>query len=238
MKKYIFLILAAAVFYVNCATVQKKEKSSLGNFPPKRLGSVSASTVKRGGKELLPREYSFVIIPENNKLRMHHKLLGDNIWIFFSGENRKLLVSAIEEYLKVYKTELKGAPSKAYFGKAETEMIWGVLNAAHTAKPVVRFEYAHLKNGRPYFIMANKTVKSEKDGANCPAIRAAFSPAQCRKVLKLIGEENISSVIREMKIAFEEYDEEDKEFDDDTMSKEAETGENGSAAGKDEDFDE
>lgn len=237
MRKYLFLILT--IYFVcsicSCSTLKKKEKDSLGNFPPKRLGSISAATVKRNGGELLPREYSFVIIPANNKLRMHHKLLGDNIWVFFPGESRKALVSAMEKYLETYKTGLRSKPVKAYFGKTESEMIWGVLNAAHSAEPEMRFEYEHLKNGKPYFIIANRTVKSKKDEANCPAIKAAFSPAQCRKVLKLISEESINAVITELKTEFEQYDD---EFEDDgTMNKESKVKEVDIPIEQGEDFD-
>lgn len=238
MKKILFSFLLFA-FFCGCKTLSKKEKSTLGNFPPKRLGTVSASTVKRNTKELLPREYSFLIIPENNKLRIHHKLLGDNIWIFFSEDNRKVFISAMEKYLETYKNGLKAPPKKAYFGKIQGEMIWGVLNAAHSAEPPIRFEYDHLKNGRPYFIIANKTVKSEKDGANCPAICAAFSPAQCRKVLELIGEKNITAVIQELKTAFERYDDESEfeDFDGNTMKDESKKPEQSFSSETEEDFD-
>ena len=94
-------------------------------------------------------------------------------------------------------------------------MVWGLLNAAHSAEPTMRFEYEYLKNDRPYFIIANATVKSLKNDSNCPAVKIAFSPAQCRKVLELIGNENISSIIKSIKKDFEQYDDEDDFEEDD-----------------------
>ena len=209
-----FCLLCLLCF--NCNTtkvVTKKENISL---PSRRLGKVTAAIVKRNSKELLPREYSFVLITQNGKLRIHHKLMGDNIWIFFEDETRKVLISAIENYLENYKNGFNAKKQKAYFGKVPSQMVWGLLNAAHTAEPTMRFEYEYLKNNKPYFIIANTTVESLKNDSNCPAVKIAFSPAQCRKVLSLIGEENISSIVKSIKKDFEQYDEEEEEdFEED-----------------------
>jgi len=210
-RHFFFFLFCFLVF--NCNTINKATKEENLPLPSRRLGKITAAIVKRNSKELLPREYSFVLITQNEKLRIHHKLLGDNIWIFFEDKDRKILITAIENYLENYKNGLTDKKQKAYFGKVPSQMVWGLLNAAHTAEPTMRFEYEYLKNNKPYFIIANATVKSLKDDSNCPAVKIAFSPAQCKKVLALIGDENISSVVQSIKKDFEQYDEED-EFDE------------------------
>ena len=210
--RHFFLFLFCFLVF-NCNTINKTTKEENLPLPSRRLGKITAAIVKRNSKELLPREYSFVLITQNGKLRIHHKLLGDNIWIFFEDKDRKILITAIENYLENYKNGLTDKKQKAYFGKVPSQMVWGLLNAAHTAEPTMRFEYEYLKNNKPYFIIANATVKSLKDDSNCPAVKIAFSPAQCKKVLALIGDENISSVVQSIKKDFEQYDEED-EFDE------------------------
>lgn len=214
MLKYIskcLLFSLICFLFFACSTTKKITKEENISLPSKRLGKITAAIVKRNSKELLPREYSFVLITQNKKLRIHHKLLGDNIWIFFEDEDRKTLITAIENYLDNYKTGFSSKKQKAYFGKVPSQMVWGLLNAAHTAEPTMRFEYEYLKNDKPYFIIANKTVESLKHDSNCPAVKIAFSPAQCRKVLALIGNENISSIMKNIKKDFEQYDEEDFE---------------------------
>ncbi len=211
---FLFLFFACNTTTKATKKTETAKKESL-SLPSRRLGKVTASIVKRNSKELLPREYSFVLITQNEKLRIHHKLLGDNIWIFFEDEERKTLISAIENYLANYKTGFPSKKQKAYFGKVPSQMVWGLLNAAHSAEPTMRFEYEYLKNDRPYFIIANATVKSLKNDSNCPAVKIAFSPAQCRKVLELIGNENISSIIKSIKKDFEQYDDEDDFEEDD-----------------------
>lgn len=219
LKYFSFLIFCLLFFACNTtrmATKEKKiEKKENISLPLRRLGKITAAVVKRNSKELLPREYSFVLITENGKLRIHHKLLGDNIWIFFEDDNRKALISAIENYLENYKTGFNSKKQKAYFGKVYSQMVWGVLNAAHTAEPTMRFEYEYLKNDKPYFIIANATVESLKGDSNCPAVKIAFSPSQCRKVLALIGDENISSIMKSLKKDFEQYDDEEGFGEDD-----------------------
>ena len=210
IHRNIFLFFLCFLVF-NCNTTKKTIVNDENiSLPSRRLGKITASIVKRNSKELLPREYSFVLITQNGKLRIHHKLLGDNIWIFFEDKDRKTLISAIENYLEHYKQGFyHDNRQKAYFGKVPSQMVWGLLNAAHTAEPTMRFEYAYLKNNKPYFIIANTTVESIKKDSNCPAVKIAFSPAQCKKVLALIGEDNISSIMQSIKKDFEQYDEED-----------------------------
>lgn len=220
-----FMFSLFCLFFFNCNTTNRVTKEENHSLPSRRLGKITAAIVKRNSKELLPREYSFVLITQNGKLRIHHKLLGDNIWIFFEDKDRKTLINAIENYLENYKNGFSNKKQKAYFGKVLSQMVWGLLNAAHTAEPTMRFEYEYLKNNKPYFVIANATVKSLKDDSNCPAVKIAFSPSQCKKVLALIGDENISYVVQSIKKDFEQYDEEDdfeEEIEDEKVLNEEE----------------
>ena len=198
-KTIIHVFVFLALLYVtSCTTTIKSEKKNI-SLPPRKLGIITASIVKRNSKELLPRDYSFVLITKTATLRVHHKLLGDNIWIFFPEKERKTLISAMENYLDNYKTGFKDKKQKAYFGKENIQMVWGLLNAAHIAYPTVRFEYEYLKNGKPYFIIANTTIESTKNDANSPAMKIALSPLQCKKVLSLINDDAINKVIDALK---------------------------------------
>ena len=199
------------LFFLSCKTVNVQSKKSL-SLPPRKIGTLTAAVVKRNSKTLLPRDYSLVLITKTETLRIHHKLLGDNVWIFFPPKERKRLIAAIGEYLENYKNGFDGKKrTTAYFGKERIQMVWGLLNVAHRAYPTLRFEYEFLKESKPYFIIANATTESEKNDANSPALRMAFSPKQCRLLLKLINDDAISSIMQNLTREFEEYDDIDEE---------------------------
>lgn len=213
LKAGLVLISLLFIFsFLSCKTVghQKDKRLSL---PPRKIGVLTAAVVKRNSKTLLPRDFSLVLITKTETLRIHHKLLGDNVWIFFPPKEREELIIAIEEYLKHYKEGFNVNKHKtAYFGKEKIQMVWGLLNVAHKAYPTMRFEYDFLKHDKPYFIIANATIKSEDDDANSPALRIALSPKQCRLLLQLISDDAISSIVQNLKNDFEQYDDfEDEE---------------------------
>ena len=239
LRSYSFMMSLAVIFLLfSCNTINKNTKKTL-SLPPRKIGVLTAAIVKRNTKTLLPRDFSLVLITKTETLRIHHKLLGDNVWIFFPPKERKKLIMAMEEYLKNYKEGFdEGKRTKAYFGKEKIQMVWGLLNVAHKAYPTMRFEYELLKNNRPYFIIANATVESEKNDANSPALKIALSPKQCRLLLNLINDDAISLIVQNLKNDFEEYDEqEDNDFETNEESSEDVEIENIENASEINDFD-
>jgi len=211
MKNIKYFLCFLVFAFASCITPQKTKKDEL-SLPPRKLGIVTAAVLKRGTSTLLPRDYSFVLITKTQTIRIHHKLMGDNIWIFFPPEERKTLIASFNTYLDTYKEGFERKTQKAFFGSQKIEMVWGLLNVAHKAYPTARFEYEYINN-KPYFVIASKTVESEKNDANSPAIKIVLSPSQVRKIIALINDDAISLVMQNLRRDFEEYDD---EFDDDT----------------------
>ena len=79
-------ILAGLIATGACTTVSKKDDPNfLGNYPVQSLGVMHLNLVKRYSDTLLPRDISFVFDPASNTVKFHHKMMGDNIWIYLGG---------------------------------------------------------------------------------------------------------------------------------------------------------
>ena len=195
MKNRAIGIIVAAVFsftgmFTACKTSpQTEDPDFLGNYPPQSLGVAHLNIVKRYSSTLIPRNISFVFDPKTNTVKFHHKLMGDNIWVYLSKENRQLLREGIEQYLAAFKA------------KTLTQL----AGSAHQAYPTLRFDYQFITPQRPYFILANATVKGSDD-ANCPAMRIAISPAQCQDMLGIIDEQALSALIDELRGDYDKFD--------------------------------
>lgn len=202
------LTTAALIFMtVSCKTASKNNSAFLGDFSPREIGRVLGGTVKRTKNEIKPAEFVFVFYPRTNNVSIHHKFLGDNIWISLTEENRKTIVDSMQKYLEAYQSKTLSAKDdkkKAYFGKTKIKISWGFWGAGRSAEPVLRCEFQLLTKNRPYFILGNATV-SGKDGGNCPAMRMAFSPAQCAEVIEILKQENLIEIVNELNSRFEKY---------------------------------
>ena len=214
MKRIIPLYLLIAVLGVTflsgaCASKPKKnDPDFLGNYPVQSLGVLHLNIVRRYSNDLLPRDVSFIFEPSTNTVKFHHKMMGDNIWISLKKNERALLREAIERYLTAFSDKTltsEGAKKRGAFGKADILMTWGLFGGAHEAYPTLRFDYQFITPQRPYFILANATTQAE-NGANCPAIRIAISPAQCQDVLKVLDENALLQLVQELKAEYEKYD--------------------------------
>ena len=192
-----------------CASTSKKhDPDFLGDYPVQSLGVLHLNIVKRYSNELLPRDISFVFEPATNTVKFHHKMMGDNIWISLKKKERALLREAIEQYLAAFANKTltpDGAKKKGAFGKMDIFMTWGLFGGAHEVRPTLRFDYQFITPQRPYFILANATTQAN-DGANCPAIRIAISPAQCQDVLKALDEPALLQLVEELKAEYGKYD--------------------------------
>lgn len=193
----------------SCKTVSKKDESHfLANLPAQSLGVLHLNIVKRHSDTLLPRDVSFIFDPPSDTIKFHHKMMGDNIWIYLTKDERTLLRQGIEQYLKAFADKtltLQGAKEKGAFGKTTVFMTWGLSGSAHSASPTLRFDYQFITPQRPYFILATAMTQG-KDGANSPAIRIAVSPAQCKDLLKVLDEQDIAQLINELKTEYEKFD--------------------------------
>jgi len=233
MRRVILLCLLIATLGVvflsgACTSTQKKhDPDFLGNYPVQSLGVLHLNIVRRYSNDLLPRDVSFIFEPSTNSVKFHHKMMGDNIWISLKKDERTLLREAIEQYLTAFadKTLIpEGAKKKNAFGKTDVLMTWGLFGSAHEAYPTLRFDYQFITPQRPYFILTNATTQAD-DGANCPAIRIAISPAQCKDVLKVLDEQALLQLVEELKADYAKYD----NFDSDTSAvKNIESGPEGS----------
>lgn len=206
---FLMLVIGMTIFVVSCTTMAKKEDPDfLGNYPSQFLGRARLNVVKRYSDILLPRDVSFVFDPQSNTVKFHHKMLGDNIWIYLTKENRVLFKQAIEQYLESFAARTltpEDAKKKGRFGKTDVFMTWGIAGSAHEAYPVLRFDYQFITPQRPYFILANATVEGI-DGSNCPAIRIAVSPAQCQDLIKLLDENALLEIVADLKAEYEKFD--------------------------------
>ena len=217
MKRVIPLCLLTAVlgiafFSGACASTSKKRDSDfLGNYPVQSLGVMHLNIVKRYSNNLLPRNVSFVFESTTNTVKFHHKMMGDNIWISLKKNERALLREAIKRYLTAFADKTltpEGAKKKGAFGKTHVLMTWGLFGSAHEAYPTLRFDYQFITPQRPYFILANATTQAN-DGANCPAIRIAISPAQCKDVLQVLEETTLLQLVEDLKAEYEKFDDSD-----------------------------
>lgn len=202
------IIVAAVLFSVSCKTMSRKDDPDfLGDFAPKEIARVMAGTVKRTKNEIRPAEYTFVFAPRSNTMSLHHKFLGDNIWINLTEADRQVISNAMTRYLEDYKAKNISAENnkkKAYYGKTRVELSWGVLGAGRTGNATLRCEYQLITGNRPYFILANAT-ESNKEGANCPAMRMAFSPAQCAEIIEILNQDNLKKYVQELQKEFDKY---------------------------------
>ena len=211
-----FLIILSAIMFLaflgSCKTVPKNDPNFLGDFSPVELGTLTAGTVRRINSEIKPTELKFTLFPRSNIVSIVYKFLGDKIEVFLDQQNREILIRAMESYIQAYEDQTlstSNAKKKAFFGKTKVFMSWGLfVGGAHEAEPILRAEYQLLSENRPYFILANESVKSigEKDQANCPALRIALSPAQCQDCIELLKQENLLKIVNERQKEFEKFE--------------------------------
>ncbi len=216
MKKLlpICFIIFSIINIMACKTPPKKEDPNfLGDFDGTEIARLMAGIVTRIKGERKPAEIEFYFYPRTNILVFHfrNKSTFDNVWVSLNQENREVLSNGINRFLDAYKNQTLAAKDnkkKALFGKTRVNMSWGLLGAAREAKPTLRCEYQLLTENRPYFILGNATAES-KNGANCPALRMAFSPAQCEDFLQILSQENLLKIVEEQKKEFNKYDTKD-----------------------------
>ncbi len=214
MKKalYSFAVIVSVAFIFSACASQGREGKMLTekDLPDFKLGTLPAQRVTRMHHDLKVAPLHIVFSPSNDFVIIKHKLLGDKIWICLSKENREALRNAIETYLSAYENHtlnMADSEKKGFFGQSKTLLLWGVSAVTHRASPTLRFEYDVISK-RPYFVLATKTVSStSKNGAyNAPAIRLALSPAQCTKLMKVVEEDVLDSIVRAKLKEYNQFD--------------------------------
>ncbi|UTC76114.1 hypothetical protein E4O03_05265 [Treponema sp. OMZ 792] len=215
MNRKVLFILSAIMllaFLGSCKTVPKTDPNFLGDFSPVELGTLIGGSVKRTKEEIKPTEFKFTFFPRTNIVSIEHKFMIDKVEILLDQGDREVLIKAMETYLSSYNDKnlsAANAKKQAFFGKTKIFMSWGLFGGgAHDAEPILRAEYQLLSGNKPYFILGNATSKAigENDDANCPALRLAFSPAQCEDFIELLKQDNLLKIVDEMKKDFERFE--------------------------------
>jgi len=213
MKQYHKAALLAAfflafLFCASCSTVQKSDELHVAaDYPPELLGVSHLNIVSRFTGTLLPRDVTFVFDASSNTTKFHHKMLGDNIWVYLSETNRAVMRKAMQSYLDSFMQhtlDQEHANQKGFFGTTDIFIHWGLFGASHEAFPTLRFEYQFITPSRPYFIIATATTEGS-NGANSPALRIAVSPLQCKDILAFIEERNLRELTEKIKNEYEKF---------------------------------
>ena len=213
MKEYHKAALLAAVFLAfvfceSCSTVQKSDELPVAaEYPPELLGVSHLNIVSRFNGALLPREVTFIFDASSNTTKFHHKMLGDNIWVQLSQENRAVMRKAMQSYLDAFmqhSLSQEQANRKGFFGTTDVYMTWGLFGTSHEAYPTLRFEYQFITPSRPYFIIATATTEGSGE-FNSPALRIAVSPLQCKDILAFIEEKNLRELTEKIKNEYEKF---------------------------------
>lgn len=198
----------AFVFCESCSTVQKSDELNvLADYPPALLGVSHLNVVSRFSVTLVPRDVTFIFDASSNTTKFHHKMLGDNIWVHLSQENRAVMRKAMQSYLDSFMQHTlsqEHANQKGFFGTTDIFMCWGLFGASHEAFPTLRFEYQFITPSRPYFIIATATTEGS-DKSNSPALRIAVSPLQCKDILAFIEESNLRELTEKIKNEYEKF---------------------------------
>ena len=215
MNRKVLSILSTFMFLIvlgSCKTVPKNDPNFLGDFSPVDLGTLIGGSVKRTKEEIKPTEFKFTFYPRTNIVSIQHKFMIDKVEIFLDQADREILIKAMETYIASYNDRnlsAANAKRKAFFGKTKVYMTWGLFGGgAHEAEPTLRAEYQLLSENKPYFILGNATTKAigEKDDANCPALRLAFSPAQCEDFIEFLKQENLLKIVEDMQKDFDRFE--------------------------------
>ena len=215
MNRKFLIILSAVMFLVflgSCKTVPKNDPNFLGDFSPVELGTLIGGSVKRIKEEIKPTEFKFTFFPRTNIVSIQHKFMIDKVEIFLDQTDREILIKAMETYISSYNDKnlsAANAKKQAFFGKTKIFMSWGLfVGGAHEAEPTLRAEYQLLSENKPYFILGNATTKAigERDDASCPALRLAFSPAQCEDLIELLKQDNLVKIVEGMQKDFDRFE--------------------------------
>ncbi len=197
--------------FTSCATTDhSNDPNFLGDFDGQGVASLMGGTVSLVKKTIKPTKINFILYPRTNILTFdfRNKRSMDNISLALNQENRELIIQALEKFLTAYDEQnftIENNNKKAFFGKTEIVMAWGIFGKSKSTKVTLRCEYQILTNDRPYFILGNAMTKNE-DGENSPSARLAFSPAQCEQLITIMNQENLLKIVEEKQKAFDTYD--------------------------------
>lgn len=220
LKVIVFLAIACASFlFVGCQTTPKAGDGyaeTLGDFEPIILDSMMINTIEANSTELKAKSMKVVFFPEFNGIRFEFRFFSNAVQLDLTEANRIALINGMNAYLEQYKNKTlnqKNNKKKALFGKTDTAFKWGLLAPSYSTTIPLRFEYFILDQERPYFVMANASTPQKTEsgkivagGGNSPALRIVLSPAQCVKLLELINQENLLSIVEALKTEANTFD--------------------------------
>jgi hypothetical protein len=212
------IFVFSLVFIISCASTEETtDKNFLGNFLPQDLETLIGNSMTENKGKLTPHEFDLVFYPNGNAIEMTYRTGLNFIRLNLMQENREAMIEAMQKYLDDYQTDRltkENAKKKAYFGKTQISMLWGLLAPTYYAhKVTLRFEYQYAENNKPYFIIANATTKetndsgtAKSDGANSPANRIALSPLQCQKLIEEINQETLLGIVSKLQADADAFD--------------------------------
>jgi len=199
-----------------CKTTPVEDPNFLGNYPPRKLDTFMGNSIPQGKNELTPREITTVFYPNGNAVQWNTHYEMNFVTVTLMQEDREAMLAAMERYITEYqdgKLTAENNKKKAYFGSTEAFIQWGLLAPAYHAKPVLRFEYQIVDNGKPYFVVGNAsspvtTVEGYRirDGGNSPALRFAFSPIQCQNLIETLNQESLLKIVRALDAEAAQFD--------------------------------
>jgi len=203
-----FLIATFALLASGCKTTPVEDPNFLGNYPPRELDTFMGNSIPQGKNELIPREITTTFYPNGNAVEWNTHYEMNFVTVTLMPENREAMFAAMERYIAEHqdgKLTAENSKKKAYFGSTEAFIQWGLLGPSYYAKPVLRFEYQIVDNGKPYFVIGNASSpvtnvdgKMIKDGGNSPALRLAFSPIQCQNLIETLNQEALLKIVRDL----------------------------------------
>jgi hypothetical protein len=215
-----FVLLSISGFSVlSCASTKSTEIDEyyLGNFLPQKLDMFVGNSISEKTGELTPREFESVFYPNGNAVQLSYRTGMNTIMLTLLQKDRMACIDSMKKYIEEYQNGLlteKNNAKKAYFGSTVMTMEWGLLAPTYKSTKIkLRFEYQIADNGKPYFIVSNASAAETTDeggvvygASNSPANRIAFSPLQCQKFIETYNQDNLQSIVDELKAESEKYD--------------------------------
>lgn len=196
-------------------------------------GSVYTPKTFGGVKQELA---TFVVYPKTETAGFGSRYLASYYFITFDDQNRQVLTSAMNRYLKDFDgKKLNRKDNKSYksYGTVKALIRWGTVkanNPYYSQNAVLTIGY-RFENGSPYFTLQmeetpdDATFQSSNPNDIVFSMRLNYylTKSQCKGFIDNLSNENIENILNEYNLkTFGVPEGEDVYFDDDAFSDEVE----------------